>query len=173
MACRFVKVSEEEIEEVFLYPSDLVNTTYYILRISAYIHHYSPPLQGIVVYCYKCIHYYELFIFLNECIVASSLRLFKANETNYENKLESHLPGGRLAGYHVQAQQESWTRNHLKQIWASAQGGTWTQDIRISSLAPEPLCHTTSLMNLYLIAWPLVSEVLQCQWSTAQGTKRK
>ena len=26
MACRFVKVSEEEIEEAFFYPSDLVNT---------------------------------------------------------------------------------------------------------------------------------------------------
>ena len=26
MACRFAKVSEEEIEEAFFYPSDLVNT---------------------------------------------------------------------------------------------------------------------------------------------------
>ena len=28
MACRFVKVSEEEIEEALFYPSDLVNTNY-------------------------------------------------------------------------------------------------------------------------------------------------
>ena len=26
MVCRFAKVSEEEIEEAFFYPSDLVNT---------------------------------------------------------------------------------------------------------------------------------------------------
>ena len=38
MARGFAKVSEEEIEEAFFYPSDLV-----------YIHHYSPPLRGIVV----------------------------------------------------------------------------------------------------------------------------
>ena len=64
MARRFAKVSEEEIEEVFFYPSDLVNTKTTIplrvgeerwiytstLRVSVYIHHYSPPLRGIVVY---------------------------------------------------------------------------------------------------------------------------
>ena len=64
MARRFAKVSEEEIEEAFFYPSDLVNTKTTIplrvgeerwiytstLRVSVYIHHYSPPLQGIVVY---------------------------------------------------------------------------------------------------------------------------
>ena len=64
MACRFAKVSEEEIEEAFFYPSDLVNTKTTIplrvgeerwiytstLRVSVYIHHYSPPLRGIVVY---------------------------------------------------------------------------------------------------------------------------
>ena len=68
MVCRFVKVSEEEIVAInkatFLYPSDLVNTKTTIplrvgeewwiytltLRVSVYIHHYSPPLQGIVVY---------------------------------------------------------------------------------------------------------------------------
>ena len=63
MACRFAKVSEEEIEEAFCYPSDLVNTKTTIplrvdeerwiytltLRVSVYIHHYSPPLRGIVV----------------------------------------------------------------------------------------------------------------------------
>ena len=64
MACRFAKVLEEEIEEAFFYPSDLVNTKTAIplrvgeeqwiytstLRISVYIHHHSPPLQRIVVY---------------------------------------------------------------------------------------------------------------------------
>ena len=68
MARRFAKVSEEEIvainEAAFLYPSDLVNTKITIplrvgeecwiytstLRVSVYIHHYSPPLRGIVVY---------------------------------------------------------------------------------------------------------------------------
>ena len=48
MARRFAKVSEEEIEEAFFYPSDLVNTK--TLLVSVYIHHYSPPLRGIVVY---------------------------------------------------------------------------------------------------------------------------
>ena len=65
MARRFAKVSEEEIEEAFFNPFDLVNTKTSIplrvgeewwiynstLRVSVYIHHYSPPLQGIVVYC--------------------------------------------------------------------------------------------------------------------------
>ena len=68
MERRFAKVSEEEIvainEAAFFYPSDLVNTKTTIplrvgeerwictstLRVSAYIHHYSPPLRGIVVY---------------------------------------------------------------------------------------------------------------------------
>ena len=63
MAYCFAKVSEEEIEEAFFYPSDLVNTKTTIplslseerwiytlaLCVSVYIHHYSPPLQGIVV----------------------------------------------------------------------------------------------------------------------------
>ena len=67
MARRFVKVSEEEIKTAFFYPSDLVNTKTIIplrvgeepgiytstLRFSEYIHHYSPPLQGIVVYYCK------------------------------------------------------------------------------------------------------------------------
>ena len=58
------KVLEEEIEEAVFYPSDLVNTKTTIplrvgeewwmytstLCISVYIHHYSPPLRGIVVY---------------------------------------------------------------------------------------------------------------------------
>ena len=67
MARRFVKVSEEIVainEAAFFYPSDLVNTKTTILlrvieerwiyasalRVSVYIHHYSPPLRWIVVY---------------------------------------------------------------------------------------------------------------------------
>ena len=68
MARCFAKVSEEEIvainEAAFFYPSDLVNTKTTIpqrvgeewwiytltLPVSVYIHHHSPPLQGIVVY---------------------------------------------------------------------------------------------------------------------------
>ena len=64
MARRFAKVSEEKIKTAFFYPSDLVNTKTTIslrvgverwiyistLRVSVYIHHYSPPLRGIVVY---------------------------------------------------------------------------------------------------------------------------
>ena len=64
MGRRFAKVSEEEIEEAFFfYPSNLVNTETTIplrvgeerwiytstLHVSVYIHHYSPPLRGIVV----------------------------------------------------------------------------------------------------------------------------
>ena len=65
MARRFAKVSEKKIE-AFFYPSDLVNTKTTIplrvseerwiytstLRVSVYIHHYSPPLRRIVVYYY-------------------------------------------------------------------------------------------------------------------------
>ena len=64
MARPSAKVSEEEIKTAFFYPSDLVNTKTTIslrvgeerwiytstLRVSVYIHHYSPPLRGIVVY---------------------------------------------------------------------------------------------------------------------------
>ena len=63
MAHCFAKASEEEIEEAFFYPSDLVNNKTTIslrvgeelwiytstLRVSVYTHHYSPPLRGIVV----------------------------------------------------------------------------------------------------------------------------
>ena len=60
MTRRFAKVSEEEIEQAFFYPSDLVNTKttiplrvgeergIYTLTFRVYIHHYSPPLRGIV-----------------------------------------------------------------------------------------------------------------------------
>ena len=71
MARGFAKVSEEEIEEAFFYPSDLVNTKTTIplrvgeerwiytstLRVSVYIHHYSPPFRGIVVYYSTHLHY--------------------------------------------------------------------------------------------------------------------
>ena len=64
MARRFAKVSEEEIKTAFFYPSDLVNTKTTLrlrvgeerwihtsmLGVSVYIHHYSPPRRGIVVY---------------------------------------------------------------------------------------------------------------------------
>ena len=64
MVRRFANVLEEEIEEKFFYPSDSVNTKTTIplrvgeerwiytlmLRVSVYIHHYSPSLRGIVVY---------------------------------------------------------------------------------------------------------------------------
>ena len=57
MARRFAKVSEEEIvainEVALFYPSDLLKSGGYIPRVSVNIHHYSPPLRGIVVfYCY-------------------------------------------------------------------------------------------------------------------------
>ena len=61
MARRFAKVSEEEIEEAFFYPSNLVNTKTTVplrvgnerwictstLRVSVYIQLYSPPLRDI------------------------------------------------------------------------------------------------------------------------------
>ena len=64
MARCFAKVSEKDIEEALFYPSDLVNTKTTIplrvgeeqwiytatLHVSVYIHYYSPPLRGIVVY---------------------------------------------------------------------------------------------------------------------------
>ena len=76
MARRFAKVSEEEIEEAFFYPSDLVNTKtstplrvreeWWIytssLHVSVYIHHYSPPLRGIVLY--RLLHVKSLKSFL-------------------------------------------------------------------------------------------------------------
>ena len=70
MARRFAKFSEQEIKTAFLYPSDLVNTETTVplrvgeerwiytstLRVSVYIHHYLPPLRGIVVYYFAFIH---------------------------------------------------------------------------------------------------------------------
>ena len=70
MTRSFAKVSEQEIKEVFFYPSDLVNTKTTIplwvgeerwiytstLRALVYIHHYSPPLRGMVVYYYSLDH---------------------------------------------------------------------------------------------------------------------
>ena len=71
MAHRLAKVSEEEIEEAFFYPSELVNAKTTIpLRVGEerwiyiprrfgswyYIQHYSPPLQEIVVYYFHVWH---------------------------------------------------------------------------------------------------------------------
>ena len=74
MARRFTKASEEEIvainEAALFYPSYLVNTKITIpimvgeerwiytstLCVSVYIHHYSTPLWGIVVYYYFLKH---------------------------------------------------------------------------------------------------------------------
>ena len=64
MARCFAKGSEEEIEEEFFYPSDLLNTKTTIplrvgeepwiytstLRVLVYIHRYSPLLRWIAVY---------------------------------------------------------------------------------------------------------------------------
>ena len=83
MARRFAKVSEEEIEEAFFYPSDLVNTKTTTplrvgeerwiynstLRVSVYIHHYSPPLRGIVVY------YSEMFANIHYSLVLEQISL--------------------------------------------------------------------------------------------------
>ena len=66
MAGHFAKVLEH-IEEAFFYPSDFVNTKTTIplrvgeerwiytptLRVSVYIHHYSPPLREIVVHYFR------------------------------------------------------------------------------------------------------------------------
>ena len=59
MARRFVKVSEDEIEEAFfLSNTKTVGEERWIytsmLRVSVYVHHYSPPLRGIVVYYFIC-----------------------------------------------------------------------------------------------------------------------
>ena len=58
MARRFAKVSEEEIVAInkkafFIRVSEerWIHTS--TLRVSVYIHHYSPPLRGIVVYYLK------------------------------------------------------------------------------------------------------------------------
>ena len=75
MARRFAEVSEEEIKTAFFYPSDLVNTKTTIplrvgeerwiytptLRVSLYIHHYSPPLRGIVIYYSQHAHSLETY----------------------------------------------------------------------------------------------------------------
>ena len=47
MARRFAKVSEEEIVAINEAAFFFIHLT---LRVSVYIHHYSPPPRGIVVY---------------------------------------------------------------------------------------------------------------------------
>ena len=80
MVRRFAKVSEEEIEEGLLYPSDLVNTKTTIpLRVceerwiytetrsvDVYIHHYSPPIREYIIHLVK-LHYFINYPFF--CIV--------------------------------------------------------------------------------------------------------
>ena len=92
MARRFAKVSEEENEEAFFYPSDLVNTKTTIplrvgeerwiytstLRVSVYIHHYSPPLRGIVVYYYSTI--------------ASFYHIWSRERAKYETVIHCSVP---------------------------------------------------------------------------------
>ena len=68
MVRRFAKVSEEEIEEAYFFPSDLVNIKTTIpLRVGEerriYIHHYSFPLRGIVVYYLFFIYIIYLLFF--------------------------------------------------------------------------------------------------------------
>ena len=83
MAHRFAKVSEEEIKTTLFYPSDLVNTKTTIplrvgeerwiytptLRVSVYIHHYSPPLRGIFVYYFESCY----FLAKTPCVDVSGL----------------------------------------------------------------------------------------------------
>ena len=78
MVRRFAKVSEEEIEEAYFFPSDLVNIKTTIplrvgeerriytstLRVSVYIYHYSFPLRGIVLYYLFFIYIIYLLFFL-------------------------------------------------------------------------------------------------------------
>ena len=83
MARRFAKVSEEEIEEGLLYPSDLVNTKTTIpLRVGeerwiytetrsvdVYIHHYSPPIREYIIHLVK-LHYFHNLSFFLHCKLA-------------------------------------------------------------------------------------------------------
>ena len=69
------KFQKKKLKQHFFYPCDLVNTKTTIplrvgeerwiytstLRVSVYIHHYSPPLRGTVVYLYPSTIYYYLF----------------------------------------------------------------------------------------------------------------
>ena len=94
MARLFAKVSEEEIEEAFFYQSDLINTKASIPlrvgeerwiytstpRVSVYIHHYSPPLQGIVVYYFA---FFVLFVFHLQFSIALFVILYQLSNSNY------------------------------------------------------------------------------------------
>ena len=85
MAHRFAKVSEEEIKTTLFYPSDLVNTKTTIplrvgeerwiytstLRVSVYIHQYSPPLRGIVVYYSITLDLFFLLCMISHCMAMS------------------------------------------------------------------------------------------------------
>ena len=92
MVHRFAKVSEEKIEEAFFYSSDLVNTKTTIplrvseewwiytstLHVSVYIHHYSPPLRGIVLY-YTYKQYYFVLSFSSVSNIQYCAKVMRAN----------------------------------------------------------------------------------------------
>ena len=79
MARRFAKVSEEEIEEEFFYPSDLVNTKTTIplsvgeerwiytetRSVEVYIHHYAPPIREYIIHLVKLPYFHKLSFFLH------------------------------------------------------------------------------------------------------------
>ena len=69
MARRFAKVLEEETEEAFFYLNTKTTIPLRVgeerwiytstLRVSVYIHHYSPPLRWIVAYYLKFFFSYK------------------------------------------------------------------------------------------------------------------
>ena len=108
MAHRFAKVSEEEIKTTLFYPSDLVNTKTTIpLRVGeerwiytetrsveVYIHHYSPPLRGIVVYCH-CLRSSEVkFVLFNQRLLNLFLKKLSNGVIIIIRNL--HIPGSYI-----------------------------------------------------------------------------
>ena len=109
MARRFAKVWEEEIvainETSFFYPSDLVNTKTTLplrvgeerwiytsaLRVSVYIHHYSPSLRWIVVYYLLVLFHFKLVKFNEESknYLGSTEREFDGKDRG--NTCDRHL----------------------------------------------------------------------------------
>ena len=89
MARRFAKVSGEEIEEGFFYPSDLVNTKTTIpLRVGeerwiytetrsvdVYIHHYSPPIREYIIQLVKLHFFHKLSFFLHCKLARTFVRM--------------------------------------------------------------------------------------------------
>ena len=109
MARRFAKVWEEEFvainETPFFYPSNLVNTKTTLplsvgeerwmytstLRVSVYIHHYSPSLRWIVVYYLLVLFHFKLVKFNEESknYLRSTEREFDGKDRG--NTCDSHL----------------------------------------------------------------------------------